>query len=284
RLVVRREVALGIIGESPEEIAALRLALGNIAGAALGALQALNDVLLHIFALGIARARNELAVGSLAQDQVLAALRTFFARGLRSALLLLLLRRELAERPAGRIGIVVRAGHEHAERSAPQHHHLAAVLAILILLGGALPLRRVQVWLVGRVLLGKRATVLVLLVVGRACIEAAELAPLEQKRRSAQIALFRRRLLHPLDIFHVPLGVFQLFFKVAVEALQQVCPLLLALFNVVEFFFEPRRVLRIEDVGKVLDQQIAYHHSNLGGKEPSADLGHIFAVLNGGDD
>src|SRR6185437_16224113 len=110
-----------------------------------------------------------------------------------SALLLLLLRGELAEGPARRIGVVVRARHEHAEWPAPQHHHLAAVLAVLLLLGGVFRFRRIQVRLVGRVLLGERATVLVLLVVRRARIEAAELAPLEQKRRSAQVALLRRR-------------------------------------------------------------------------------------------
>src|SRR5579863_5514914 len=51
RLVVRREVALGIIRAAPEHVAALGLAFGNVAGAALGALHSFDNVLLHVFAL-----------------------------------------------------------------------------------------------------------------------------------------------------------------------------------------------------------------------------------------
>src|SRR6185437_14263678 len=78
-LVIRREVALGIIGAAPEDVAAPRLALGQISLAALGALHAFNKVLLHILALRIPGARNELAISALAKHQRLAAHRAIFA-------------------------------------------------------------------------------------------------------------------------------------------------------------------------------------------------------------
>ena len=86
---------------------------------------------------------------------------------------------------------------------------------------------------------------------------------------------------------HVLVGVFELIFKVVVEAVEQVGPLLLALFNIVEFFFKLRRVLGVEDVRKALDQQIAHHHADFGGIEASARtavLDHVFAILNRVDD
>ena len=124
------------------------------------------------------------------------------------------------------------------EQAAPQHHHPAAVLAVLFLSpascasgvfrsGLAAVFSLVNVQLVG-----------ILLVVGRARKEAAELAPLQHQRRPAQIALLVRHLLHALDVFHVLAGVFELIFKVVVEAVQQVGPLLLAFFDVVQFLFE----------------------------------------------
>ena len=81
------------------------------------------------------------------------------------------------------------------------------------------------------------------------------------------------------------LGTLQLFLKVPVEALQQIGPLLLAFFDLVQLLFQLRRVLRIEDVGEVLHQQFRHHHPDLGGKEPPAatrgwDLRHILAILD----
>ena len=67
RLQIRREVALGIIRATPEDIAPPRATLSQIALAAFGALHPFNQVLLHVFALGIAGAGDELAVRSLAQ-------------------------------------------------------------------------------------------------------------------------------------------------------------------------------------------------------------------------
>ena len=69
-----------------------------------------------------------------------------------------------------------------------------------------------------------------------------------------------------------------------VKAIQQNGPLLRALFDLVQLLFQPGRISHIEDIRKILHQQVANHHSNLGGIKSPADLGHIFAVLNGVDD
>src|SRR5579863_6970070 len=102
RLRVRREIALGIIRAAPEDVSAPRLALGQVALAALRALHSFNQVLLHILAFGITRARHELAIRALPQHQRLAAQRAVFARRLRRLLLLFLA--QLADRLARRIG------------------------------------------------------------------------------------------------------------------------------------------------------------------------------------
>ena len=78
-------------------------------------------------------------------------------------------------------------------------------------------------------------------------------------------------LLHPLDVFHVLAGILELFLKVAVEAVQQVGPLLLAFFNVVQLLFQLGRVRDIEDVREILHQQIADHHADLSRIKPPAD-------------
>ena len=83
RLLIRRKVALRIIRAAPEHVPPPRLALGQVAGAALGALQPFNQVLLHVLALRISRAGDKLPIRSLAQHQRLAAQRAVFARRLR---------------------------------------------------------------------------------------------------------------------------------------------------------------------------------------------------------
>src|SRR5579863_2346609 len=64
-LVVGREVALRIVGASPEDIASARLAFGHVAFPAFGALHPLNEVLLDVLAFWIAGTGNELSVGAL---------------------------------------------------------------------------------------------------------------------------------------------------------------------------------------------------------------------------
>ena len=73
------------------------------------------------------------------------------------------------------------------------------------------------------------------------------------------------------------------FCELLVEALQRVGPGLLAILDLVEFLFQPRRVLRIEDVFEVLDQQIGDDKADLGGDKLPADLLHVLALLDGAD-
>src|SRR6202012_905311 len=77
--------------------------------------------------------------------------------------------------------------------------------------------------------------------------------------------------------------IFRLVGKVAVEAGEQVGPLLAAIFDVVQLGLELGRVLRIEDVREVLHQQIGNDGPNFGGNETAsttADLLHVLAILN----
>src|SRR5262249_48347740 len=119
---------------------------------------AFNQVLLDVFALRVAGAGDELAVGAVAQDKRLAADRAGLAGRLRRLLLLLL--RELADRLAGRIFAVAGTGHKHAQGAATQDHDPATVLAVLLALLGFLRLRGVHVGLGGSVLFGEAAAVL----------------------------------------------------------------------------------------------------------------------------
>ena len=50
----------------------------------------------------------------------------------------------------------------------------------------------------------------------------------------------------------------KLLFEVVIEAVQKVGPLLLAVFDVVQFLFQLGGVLRVEDVRKVVHQQLRH--------------------------
>ena len=127
----------------------------------------------------------------------------------------------------------------------------------------------------------------ILLIVGRAGEKRAVLAPLQHQRSAAAFALLVGGLLHALDVFHVLFGVGEVLLELVVELLQRVGPLFLAVFDLVEFLFQARRVLRIEDVLEVVDQQIGDDHADLGGDEFSAAAGrlvHVLALLDGAQD
>jgi hypothetical protein len=71
---------------------------------------------------------------------------------------------------------------------------------------------------------------------------------------------------------------------VVVEAVEQVGPALLAVFNGVEFNLKIGGVLGIKDVGEVFNQQAGNDGANLGGNELRADLFDVIAVLDGVND
>jgi hypothetical protein len=63
----------------------------------------------------------------------------------------------------------------------------------------------------------------------------------------------------------VLLGVSEILGKLFVKLGERVVSRLLALFNLVEFFFQARGVLEVENILEVLDQQIGDDQANFGG-------------------
>ena len=59
------------------------------------------------------------------------------------------------------------------------------------------------------------------------------------------------------------LGHSQLLLEVSIEAVQQIGPALLAIFHSIQLALKRRRVLRIEDVWKVLHQQLRHNGADL---------------------
>src|SRR6266496_2626136 len=200
----------------------------------------------------------------------------FIERNVGNPLALVEAPRSLAVRISG-------AGHKLAEAPALQHHHTAAVLAILFL-GGFLHFSGIQVRKIDRVFLGEGAAVGILFVVRAARVKRPVLAPLDDQRRTAALALFVGGLLHTLDVLHVLGGVLEVLLEFLIEIGERLGPGFLAFFDFVEFFFEARGVLNVEDVGEVLYKQIGYHQPDLGGNEFSAGFLRVHAFLNRGED
>ena len=63
------------------------------------------------------------------------------------------------------------------------------------------------------------------------------LTPLDYQWSTAQFALFIRRLLHALDVFHMLLRITEILLEFFVKLGERVGPLFLALFDFVELFF-----------------------------------------------
>src|SRR5262249_31311872 len=116
RFVRRGELALRIIRAAIERVALTSAFLDQLAIFAVRALHAY-EVLLHVLALGVPTASRELAVASVADHHVAAALRArLIERNIWNFLALIKTPRRFA------IGVAC-AGHELAEASTLQHHH-----------------------------------------------------------------------------------------------------------------------------------------------------------------
>ena len=76
------------------------------------------------------------------------------------------------------------------------------------------------------------------------------------------------------------LSVFEVLGEAFVELRHGVGPLLLAFFDLVEFFLEPRGVLHVEDVAEILDQQVRDDEANLRRRKFAAQLLNVLALLN----
>ena len=109
------------------------------------------------------------------------------------------------------------------------------------------------------------------------------LAPLDHQRRATLFALLVRGLLHPLDVLHVLFGILEILLEFLVEVGQGVGPLLFAFFDFVEFLFQTRGVLHIENVAEVFDQQIGDDQADFGRRKFAADFLHVLPLLNGGE-
>src|SRR4029077_1178568 len=209
RLTGGGELALGIICAAVECVSFARLLFNQVAFLTERALHS-NEILLHIFAVGITAAGRKLPKAPVPDHHVASALRAeFIERNVGNFLSLVEPASGLAVRIAG-------AGHELAEAPSLQHHDPAAIFAILFL-GGFLDIGRIQVRQVDRIFLGESATIGIFFVVGAASIERTVLAPLDHQRRATALALLVRGLLHPLDVLHVLLGVAEVLGEALVE-------------------------------------------------------------------
>ena len=82
-------------------------------------------------------------------------------------------------------------------------------------------------------------------------------SPFDHQRSATLFALLVSGLFHPLDVLHMLFGIFEVLLEFLIEVGHGVLPLLFAFFYLIEFFFEPRSVLQIEDVAEILDQQVS---------------------------
>src|SRR5713226_1661707 len=273
RLRRRCELALRITPAAIKRVALARALFDQFAFLAIRALYA-DEILFHVLAVRISAARSELPETPVPDDHIAAALRTLlFKRDIRHSLALI-------ETPRGLAIGITRAGHELTEASALEHHDAAAVLAVF-LLRRFLQVGRVKVGQIDRVLFGELTSVGILLVVRAARIERSVLTPLDHQGRATEFTFFVRRLLHKLDVFHVLLGVFEILGELLVKLGKRIGPSLLALFNLVEFFFQARGVLEIENVLEVFHQQVRDDQANFGRSKLSPYFGRVLAFLDG---
>ncbi len=106
------------------------------------------------------------------------------------------------------------------------------------------------------------------------------LAPFDHQRCATALALLVRGLFHPLDVFHMLFGIFEILLKFLVELCKRVGPLLLAFFDFVEFFFQPRGIGHVEDIAEVFHQQIRHHQPNFGRSKLPPQLLHVLPLLD----
>src|SRR5688572_321896 len=268
-LVPQREVTLRIVRAAVEHLAAPGLAHHDVA-AVLGTDDA-GRFELDVLALGVAGARRELAEAAGFDDEVLAAVRALLVEDLvrlRGADALLG-RDDLPRRLA--LGIA-RAGEEHAEAPALDHHLAAAVLARLV------------------EFLGRRFGGLELLRVVAVGIPAAgqedpELAGLLDHLAFVALVAGDARRLPFLEVGHFLRGALQILLERLVERRERFLVVGLALFDLVELVLHPRRVFHVQDVVEDRMQQLV-DEAPAENRRPelALDLVHVVARLQHRDD
>src|SRR5262249_19316197 len=146
-----RKFALRVIRASIERVAlAAGSLLNDLAVFAQRAFHA-DEVFLHVLAIGVSAATDELAIATMTKHHVAPAFgANLFQRNVGHLSALVQAARCFA------IGITG-AGHELAETPALEHHHPAAVLAVFLLCS-LLQVGRVKIGQVDGILFGERAT------------------------------------------------------------------------------------------------------------------------------
>src|SRR5205807_9433275 len=91
-------------------------------------------------------------------------------------------------------------------------------------------------------------------------------------------------LLLTLVFLHVFLVLFAVLGEAFVELRHGVGPLLLAFFDLVEFFFKSGGVSHVEIVTEVVHEEVGDDQADLGGRKFSAHLGDVLALLNRAQD
>ncbi len=222
RFIRRSKFAIWIIPAAIERVALARTFFHQFPVRAQRAFHA-NKILLDVLAFRISAARRELAKTSVANHHIAVTFRAkLIERNVRNFLALIQSPRGLAIGIAG-------ARHELAEAPTLEHHHPPAILAIFFL-RGFLNVRTVEVRQVDGIFFSKRAALRILFVVRAARVERTVFAPLDDQRRSAALALFVSRLLHPLDVFHVLLRIAEVFREFLIKIGEGISPLLGAVF------------------------------------------------------
>ena len=80
------------------------------------------------------------------------------------------------------------------------------------------------------------------------------------------------------------LSVFEVLLKLFVEIGEGVGPLLLTVFDFVEFFFQASGVGHVENIAEVFHQKIGHDQSDFRRRKLPAQLGDVLALLNRGQD
>ena len=80
------------------------------------------------------------------------------------------------------------------------------------------------------------------------------------------------------------LRIAEVFLEFLVKITERLRPTFLTFFDFVELFFQPRRVLDIEDVAKIFNQQIGHDQTNLGWEELPSRFLQILPFLNCAED
>src|SRR5262245_24650454 len=235
-LVPEDRVAIRVLRTAVEDFSALRLLDQNLALASGPRTRHARSLALDEFAIRVARAGREFAEGAMPDGQLRSAFGAFLFEHHRCGghAGFGYLARGLAFRVAG-------ASEKLSEAPALERHRLAALLAgfvgVGVLLAGALAVRHRR--------LGQLASILAFGII-RAGQELAEAPELDRHFRPALIADLVREDLLPLDVAHSLLGGLQVDGELVVKILQRRRPGELAVFDLVQFFLHPRRVLDVE--------------------------------------